>query len=243
MRKLFLLFLFGLVIAPASYAASQTDDGLFARLLRALRRQTASARKNTPQGRWQTFLDRQTRPLSYVQLRQTREELIASRLAAKRNLEDILPLTERERQLLRLQKSLDPLPQDLDETARAELLRQAQRVRTRTQERLLAQYRRLQNCLHVHPQLKAYAFNPDAEVLFSRARFMAPRGTVNAYQTAEALLCTSHFANTLPARQAEAMLEDSSFTLRFPPARPGGLTLEFVFLEREHILSARLLGR
>lgn len=243
MRKLFLFLLFGVFAAPFAYAAVQTDDGFFARLLRAVRRETACARQNTPQGRWQAFLARQQLPLSYLRLRQNRTELIESRLTAKRNLENILPLAGRERALLRLQHSLDPMPQELDEPQQAELLRQAERARLRAKNDLLARYRRLQHCLNAHPILKAYAFNPEAEVLFSRARFTAPRGTVNAYQTAEALLCSPHFDNSLRARRAQAELGPHSFTLRIPSARPGGPTLEFAFLEREHILSARLLER
>ena len=238
MKKLFILLLVSfLYAAPAG--AAQTQDGLFRWLWNRFQ-QAKTAHESKPENQWASFLQRQLVSPAIVQVRQNMEQHILQKLKEKRNLDKLVPVDEHTAFLLRLNQNLEQLPPQTQAAHYRTWWKKAYLTKKQAQTLLISRYKRLQNCLSRHEQLAGYAFNPEAEMLFSNILFPAPDGFNTAYQTAEKMFCTTDFKASLKMRRAASRLEKNSLTLQFPSINGGKNTLRFIFSEEDHLVFAQL---
>lgn len=238
MKKLLILLLVCFCYAVPAGAA-QTQDGLLRWLWNRFQ-QARAAYDARPDVQWDRFIHRQLVSPSIIQLRQNMEQHILQKLKAKRNLEKLVPVDEHTAFLLRLNQNLEKFPPQTQAANYRTWWKKAYLTKKQAQTLLISRYKRLQNCLNRHEYLSGYAFNPEADLLFSDILFPAPDGTNTPYQTAEKMFCTADFQSSLKMRRAATRLGKHSFTLQFPSIKGGKSTLRFIFSEEDHLIFAQL---
>lgn len=147
---------------------TRVSDALYALLGKSEQQARTDAYRKNYQT-WISFLKKRRSVSSAVKVNNSRAAL--QRLLSLRSLPDFIPgLTDREKYLLEVRRGLRPGEQTDYEAFKREL-RETRRLENKIKRTAETAYNRLQKELDDNPLMHSFALSPEAEVLFSRARF------------------------------------------------------------------------